>query len=246
MSYFNEPAKRPKVSTPIVMDGGGYREPGVRKHVPLDFQEHKRHFWNKFQIAKRQEGFVVIKLSDNDIAYANAFAKKIIETKMLEEHHQKDSKREIERWMVGTLGELALGQYLGVQIHDPNIGESTYFAVPDLKDAIGVSCGVKAFQFGNFPLTNRILNHKGFPKWNSYPQVFIGISLKYNVAYLFGLATVQQMADNERDETNGLYVKDANALTRKVAFTSIDTLHKFKDVETLKSLISGKRGLQSS
>lgn len=245
MSYFNQPAKKPRAYAPIVTDGG-LSKTGARKHVPLDFTEHKRHFWNKFQIAKKQDGFVVIKLTDNDIAYANAFAKEIIATKMLEAHHQKDNRREVERWMVGTLGELALGRYLGVQIHDPSIGASSYFAVPDLKEAIGVSCGVKAFQFGNFPLTNRILNHKGFPKWDAYPQVFIGISLKYNVAYLFGLATVSQMAENERDEKNGLYVKDANALARKVAFTSIDTLHKFKDVKTLKSLISGQRGLQSS
>lgn len=245
MSYFNKPAPRPYVQAPIVTDGG-YASKGVRKHAPLSYAEHKRHFWNKFMKAKKQEGFVIIKLTDNDVAYANAFAKKVVEKKMLEEHHQKDSRWEIERWMVGTLGEIALGKFLGIDIHDPSIGDSSYYAVPDLKDAIGVRCGVKSFRFQNFPLTNRVLNYNGYTKRDAYPQIFLSISLEYNVAYLFGLATVEQMAENERDEENRKFVKDENALVRKTAFTAIDELHKFKDVESLKALLSGNRGLKSS
>jgi len=218
----------------------------TNKHVALDYAEHRRRFWVKFYKAQKKDGFVVVSLTDNDIAYAKAFARKVIDSKMKEAHHQRDNRNETKRWVVGTLGEVALGKYLGIKIHDDKVGDSLAFNVPDLKDAIGMHCGVKAFSVNNFPLTNRLIKPDGKIKWNAYPQVFIGICSERNLAYIFGMATVAQLIANEKNLYNSQYVKDENALERKVAFTNLENLHSFKDVESLKTLISGKRGLKSS
>lgn len=214
------------------------------KHVALNYADHRRHFWHQFYKTQKKNGFVVVKLEQNDIAYAEEFAKKVIESKLKESHHQRDNKNETKRWVIGTLGEVALGKYLGIKIHDDTVGDSLAFNVPDLKDAIGMHCGVKAFSVNNFPLTNRLIKPDGKVKWNAYPQVFIAVCLQYKKAYIFGMATVEQMIANEKNPNNAQYVKDANALERKVAFTNLENLHSFKDVENLKSLISGKRALK--
>ncbi|WP_442638085.1 hypothetical protein [Rossellomorea marisflavi] len=219
---------------------------GEKQIVPLDYKEHRRLFWRSFYRTKEKKGFVVIQLTDNDISYAEAFAKKVIRLKQKESHHENDGQFEFNRWVVGTLGEVALGKFLGVKIHDNKVGNSENFDVPDLQDALGLRCGVKAFRVDNFPLTNRILYESGRVKRSAYPQVFIGICTKKKVAYLYGVATVDDLAENERMEENEQFIKDRNASKRKVAFTQLETISCFHDVASLESLISGQKGSQKS
>lgn len=219
-----------------------YQNLAEKQIIPLDYTEHRRLFWRNFYKAKQQKGFVVIELDDNDIAYANAFAKKVTKKKMLEDVHKKDNKNEHLRWVVGTLGEVALGKFLGVKIHDNKVGKSTDFNVPDLQDALGLRCGVKAFRVNNFPITNRILYPSGAVKKSAYPQVFIGICTERKIAYLYGVATVEDLARNERDKENEQFIKDRNASKRKVAFTQLETIPRFHDVASLKTLVSGQKG----
>lgn len=223
-----------------------YQNLSEKQITPLDYQEHRRLFWRSFYRAKNKKGFVAIELTDNDIAYANAFAKKVIRQKKIESHHVLDGQFEEKRWVIGTLGEVALGKFLGVKIHDNKVGKSENFNVPDLQDALGLRCGVKAFQVNNFPLTNRILYESGRVKRSAYPQVFIGICTKRKVAYLYGVATVDELAENERMEENEQFIKDRNASSRKVAFTQLETISCFHDVASLESLISGQKGSRKS
>lgn len=215
-----------------------------RKHTPLDSHQHRKHFWNNFKVVKRKGKMIRVQLDEKDMQYAEDFAQRVIEEKKKEFVHQKDAINDLPRWMVGVLGEVALGKFLGVPIHDSSVGETTDYSVPDLYEPLGIRCGIKSFRLGNFPLTNRI-HRKKQTSLNAYPQIFIGIDMHEQVAYIYGVGSVDTLVRNERDSRNDRFVKDANALKRKVAFTKLGEMQSFRDKDSLETLVSDMQWSQT-
>lgn len=202
-------------------------------------EQHRKLFFYLFNQIVKQDSLIRVELDDKDMSYAKDFAERIVKEKMKEKVHQFDGNNEIPRWVVGVLGEVALGKYLGVKIHDDSIGDTKEFTVPDLFDPLGLMCGVKTFRIGNFPLTNRIRKKNGFST-QSYPQIFISIDIYNQCAFIHGLASVETLLKNEADLTNNRFVKDKTALKRKTAFTHLSALEPFADLSSLKELVNGR------
>ena len=203
----------------------------------VDRQEHRRRFWVTYYSAVRKKNVITIPLTKEMTDEAENWAKQVIEAKKKESHHKTDGHQELKRWSTGALGEIVLGKYLGVNIHDKGIGKSTSYNVPDL-EVLGLRCGVKTFNVNNFPLTNRLSLS------TSYPQIFIAVCTQYKKAYIFGMADVEDLKMNERNPETNLFVKDSNALKRKVAFIALDSLKTFKTLDDLKKLVSASEGKQ--
>lgn len=199
-------------------------------------QEHRQLFYYMFNQVVKDENVIQIDFNEQDMAYAEDFAERIVKEKMKEKVHQFDGNNEIPRWVVGVLGEVALGKHLGVKIHDDTIGETHRFTAPDLFAPLGLMCGVKTFRIGNFPLTNRIRRKNGLSA-QAYPQVFISVDIRNHCAYIHGVASVSSLLKNEADLTNNRFVKDKTALKRKTAFTHLSSLQPFSDLASLKSLV---------
>lgn len=104
---------------------------------------------------KRQNRIIEIPFSEDMLERAEHFTREVVKEKRKEKVHQRDGKNEYKRWVTGTLGELALEEFLGVRIHNPTVGHSSRYAVPNLS-SLGIPVGVKSFRVGNFPLVNRI------------------------------------------------------------------------------------------
>lgn len=215
------------------MKKGGIRLP--LPHQPYSQKEHWNAFWRMFYRIKRAGKLIEIPITEDMLAEAKAFTEKVILEKQKEEVHQRDGRQEKKRWMTGTLGELALERFLGVRFRDPTVGDSIRYAVPDLS-TIGLPVGVKSFRAGNFPLVNRLLSRNP-RKPLTEAEIFIAVEPTRMKAYLFGLAFQEDLIRNEQNPENDRYVKDGNALDRKTAFTSFDTLHSFHCLEELESLI---------
>lgn len=199
-------------------------------------EEHRELFAYMFQQILRDKNAIRIEFDDADMAYAEDFATRVVEAKMKEHVHRHDGNNEIPRWVVGVLGEVALGKHLGVTIHDNTIGDSLQFTAPDLYAPLGLMCGVKTFRMGNFPLTNRLKKKNGLSA-QSYPQVFVSVDIHNRLAYIHGVASVATLLKNEADMTNDRFVKDKTALKRKTAFTHLSALSPFEDVQSLKELV---------
>ena len=217
---------------------------GIMKKTPLfptgdvTHEEHRKLFFYLFNQVVKPDSLIRVELDDNDMSYAKDFAERIVKEKMKEKVHQFDGNNEIPRWVVGTLGEVALGKHLGMKIHDDSIGDTKDFTVPDLFAPLGLMCGVKTFRIGNFPLTNRIRKKNGLSA-QSYPQIFISVDIHNQCAFIHGLASVETLLKNEADLTNNRFVKDKTALKRKTAFTHLSALEPFSDLSSLKELMNG-------
>lgn len=205
-------------------------------HQPYSNKEHWNAFWRTFCRMKRQNRIVEIPFSDDMLKKAERFTHEVIKEKRKERVHQRDGRNEYKRWMTGTLGELALEEFLGIKIHDPTIGHSSKYAIPDLS-SLGIPVGVKSFRVGNFPLVNRITKIPFDLYREIESQIFVGIELKRKVAYLFGLGFPETLVANERNPESNRYVKDKNALDRKTAFIDLPALHVFQSLDELKNLV---------
>lgn len=211
------------------------RRPAFKDGV-VTHEEHRQLFNYMFNQVAKQKEMIRVDFDEKDMAYAEDFAERIVKEKMKEKVHQYDGNNEIPRWVVGVLGEVALGKHLGVKIHDDTIGETHRFTAPDLYAPLGLMCGVKTFRIGNFPLTNRLRRKNGLSA-QAYPQVFISVDIRNQCAYIHGVASVSSLLKNEVDLTNNRFVKDKTALKRKTAFTHLSSLQPFSDFNSLKSLL---------
>lgn len=98
-----------------------------------------------------QSNFSRIELSIEEEALVYTTAHAIADKKKSESGYAVDNKSLIKRWMTGLGGEVALGKYLGVEIIDTNVGESSEFNIGDLSK-IGLNIGVKSVEYKKFPL----------------------------------------------------------------------------------------------
>lgn len=185
---------------------------------------------------KRQNRIIEIPFSEDMLERAEHFTREVVKEKRKEKVHQRDGKNEYKRWVTGTLGELALEEFLGVRIHNPTVGHSSRYAVPNLS-SLGIPVGVKSFRVGNFPLVNRIAQSPSPVHGEIESQIFVGIEPKRKVAYLFGIGFPETLIANERNPESDRYVKDKNALNRKTAFIDLPALHVFQSLDELKTLV---------
>lgn len=192
-------------------------------------------FWKMFYKQKEKNRIIEIPITYQMRIDAKKFCEQVIKEKMKESHHKKDSNHEWKRWNTGVLGEMALEKFLKRTFRDNTIGDSKYYDIPDLSP-LNLQIGVKSFRVGNFPLVNRSNFISTGIRKKLDGQVFIGISQDLKRAYLFGVAFDEQLYKNERNPNNNRFVKDKNALKRKVAFTDFDSLHTFHSFKDLQKL----------
>lgn len=207
----------------------------MNDHKPYTNDQHWKAFWRVFYSQKKAGNIIEIDITEKMRDEAKNFSQSIIKEKMKEKVHQRDPKNEWKRWMTGVLGEIALESFLHTTFRDTTIGNSKKYNVPDLAD-IHLKLGVKSFRVGNFPLMNRSKKTYKQERTPMYGQVFIGISQDLKKAFLFGVAFDEQLHKNELNPNNDRFVKDFNALKRKVAFTNLENLHIFQNLSELKEL----------
>lgn len=210
---------------------------GVIEHQkPYTNKEHWNKFWRMFYKQVKEKRIIEIDISEEMIKTAEDFSKRIIAEKLKETVHQLDSRNEWKRWMTGVLGEIALETFLEVSFRDATIGCSKDYNVPDLSP-LGLQVGVKSFRVGNFPLVNRSKRTYTGERVKLDGQIFIGIAQNLKTAYLFGIAFDDQLFHNENNPHNNRFVKDVNALGRKIAFTEMDSLYTFQSLTELSELV---------
>lgn len=207
----------------------------MKNHQPYTQEEHWKAFWRMFYKQQKEKKLIEIPITNEMRDRSKQFSQKIIQVKLKERVHQQDSNYEWKRWMTGTLGEIVLETFLGASFRDVSIGESKHYAIPDLA-SIDLRIGVKSFQVGNFPLVNRSKKDLFGNRKNMDGQIFIGITQNLTRAYLFGVAFDPQLHHNESNLNNNRFVKDVNALQRKVAFTELDSLFSFHTLSDLQVL----------
>lgn len=165
--------------------------------------------------------------SSKELYEIRNFAKKVVKKKMQEDVHKGDCSREVDRWMNGYLGELAVEKYLGLKFSDLSIGDSDDYAVPDLQTA-GYKLGVKTCIYPNFPVINRNIHT---------PQIFVCVSEDRKMATILGLADVNLLKENLKLKDNDDLVYAKTMLDRKTVFSLIEKLDKVKtekDIECYK------------
>jgi len=170
------------------------------------------------------KGFQLVKIDDATIAQIHEFTTAVIAEKKKENHHQLDNKSHYKRYYTGTLGEVALEQYLNVTgIVDWSVGNSQVYHKPDM-NRIGVNAGVKTVDYGLFPVIFK----------QSYSNEIIMIRWKENYVYICGLATKTMLNTYQSVDL----IKDERLRTRgtKTGFYGFEHLLKFSSLEELKKL----------
>ena len=168
--------------------------------------------------------FVKVKISEDNYIKADSFAKKIISAKSKEKHYIIDNDSLYKRFLTGTLGELALEQFLDIKgIVNWEIGESIKYNSPDLR-GIGLEIGLKSVNYGLFPI---IFN-------NSYYPEIINIVYK-DYVYICGLATVDVL--NKYQSIDLIKSTKLKARGTKTGFYGFDKLKTFNTLEELKKII---------
>ena len=185
--------------------------------APYTYETHVKPFSKHFSL---------IKFSNAELEKINKFVLAVINEKKKESHHKKDNRSTYKRFFTGTLGELALEKYLGIEgIVDWSVGDSKKYHRPDLNN-IGINAGIKTVEYGLFPII--------FKKSHS-PEI-INISWKSKYVYICGLATVDILSNYQSIDL----IKDERLRKRgtKTGFYGFEYLQKFEHLEGLKELLS--------
>jgi hypothetical protein len=125
-----------------------------------------------------------------DIKRIDHFIKDIKLIKPSENHHKSDNSSLYQRFFTGTLGELALEKFLGVDgIVNWDVGDSKDFHKSDLK-RIGLSVGIKTVRYGQFPVI--------FKK--NYNHEIIMIRWQSRYVYVCGLAKKEILNKYQSDD----------------------------------------------
>lgn len=164
-----------------------------------------------------------ITFSCSEMNHIRQVVDNIIRQKQFEYIHKKDNTKEFERWLTGMLGELAVEKALHLKFRDESTGDSSKYAVPDLKSA-GYNVGVKTFCYPNFPVVNRNIDH---------PQIFVLLSRNKTQAYVLGIADVALLKKNNANKYNNNLVHCKSMLKRKTAFSEIENLKKITGLQDL-------------
>lgn len=122
------------------------------------------------------------------------------------------------------MGEVALEQFLGIDIVDWSIGDSSIYNVPDLgKHSLDI--GVKTVEYGKFPVI-----HKNVVR----PEI-INIRTLYNKILICGLATKDCLRKYQDDDL--ILSPSLRRKGTKTGFYGFNELKTFKNLEELTSLL---------
>lgn len=165
-----------------------------------------------------------VKIDDKKISDIKTFTNEIIKKKVNEKHHKQDNRKEYKRFYTGTLGEIALENYLNKTFFDWTIGESSKYNSADLR-SLGINVGIKTVEFGKFPII-----HKN-PK---RPEIIM-MKLSDNEVVVCGLATVETMKKHSSDK----YIESPFLRKRgtKTGFYGFKELKPFKTIQELKNIL---------
>lgn len=181
----------------------------------FDYNTHVKPFSSNFNL---------IKIENDDIKKIDQFIKEVRIAKKSEKHHEVDNRSLYQRFFTGTLGELALEKFLGVEgIVDWTVGNSEEYSRSDLK-GIGLDIGIKTVRYDSFPII--------FKK--NFKDQIIMIRWKSNYVYICGLAKRNILNKYQSDEL----IKDSKLRERgtKTGFYGFEHLVQFKDLDDLKSI----------
>lgn len=178
----------------------------------MNYESHVKPFADKF---------IRIKISRENIKKADEFVKELIKAKSKESHHKIDNDSQYKRFFTGTLGELALEQYFGIEgVVDWHIGDSVKYHSPDLEN-IGLKIGIKSVNYGLFPVI--FVN-------SYYPEI---INIVYNdYVYICGVATKEIL--NTYQSIDLIKSKKLKARGTKTGFYGFEQLKTFDNLEELK------------
>lgn len=123
------------------------------------------------------------------ICKINDLVKEIIQRKKFETHHLIDDKNEYKRFFTGLLGEAALEQFLGVDIIDWSIGDSSIYNEADLKKS-GFNIGIKTVEAWKFPVVHK---HVIRPE-------LINVKLDDKTIVFFGYASKKSLESKQDDK----------------------------------------------
>ena len=194
-----------KIKTKYPKMAAYYQKPWAKKDIQA--------YDNKLTLLSGWENRKV-SFTDADVAKVREAAEKIAREKAKESIHQTDSYKEVDRFMTGYLGELAVEKYLGISFSDMSVGTSSSYDLPDMMPA-GYEVGVKTSVFPCFPVINRNID---------IPQIIVCLSPDYNQAIILGYADVELLQAAAHDPEGDQYVFVKSMLSRKTAFTAIDKL----------------------
>jgi len=133
--------------------------------------------------------FELVTIDDVTIERVKSFVSNLINVKLLEGHHKKDSGMEYKRWMNGILGECAVEKYIDKKFVDLSIGDSNKYHIPDMS-SLGIQCGIKTVEIGKFPIIFKT------PKT---PEIIVIKESKYNY-YICGVATIAVLNEYQSDD----------------------------------------------
>ena len=168
--------------------------------------------------------FKLIKIDLEDIKKIDRFIKEIKRVKPSENNHKIDNSSLYQRFFTGTLGELALEKFLGVEgIVNWDVGDSKDFHKSDLK-RIGLSVGIKTVRYGQFPVI--------FKK--NYNHEIIMIRWQSRYVYVCGLAKKEILNKYQSDDL----IVDPKLKERgtKTGFYGFEHLLPINNLENLKQI----------
>lgn len=173
-----------------------------------------------------QNNFVKIVVPDMKIKKIEEFVTDLIVKKEKEAHHLSDNRSHFIRYFTGTLGEVALEEYLGFEgIVDWEIGNSEDFHKSDLR-AVGLNVGVKTVRNGYFPII--------FKKSFSPEIIMIKKNSVDNIVYLCGFATKDILNKYQSDDL--IIDQELRKRGTKTGFYGFNHLQPFKNFEELSYL----------
>jgi len=175
------------------------------------------------QVIERVPCSCRVSFTPSELSFAASLANQIVAQKLKEIHHKQDHEKEVERWMTGLLGEMAVQDALHIDFMDYSVGFSKDYDKPDLEKA-GFAVGIKTSCFPNFPVINRTIE---------YPQLIVILNSHKTQAVVAGLASLDLLKQNAFSKSNEMYVKYKAMLDRKNAFVDIDKLEIIRNKEDL-------------
>ncbi len=179
-------------------------------------------FIEKFE--KKKDTYVKIVVSQHKIKILKNFVEDVINEKRKERHHKIDNFHEYKRFYTGTLGELAIEEYLGISFVDFSIGDSSFYNKADL-NKLRVNIGVKTVEYGKFPIVSK----------NPVRPEIINVKYNNNTVYICGIATINTLLAYQNDDL--ILSSKLRARNVKTGFEGINSLipiDRYYDIKKLR------------
>lgn len=174
---------------------------------------------------KESPMFVEAVLTDEQIQKLDDFAKRISVAKLNEDEHKNDNGSETIRWSTGIGGEIAVGNFLGMDFADLTIGKTSEYEVSDLIK-LKLHVGVKTSEKYKFPIIKN---------YSKEPEI-ICIKKNKNTFVICGLAMPNILNTYQSDEY--IIADKLKAKGTKTAFYGFRYLKPFSSYEELKKLVN--------